>query len=414
MVAILLPATAGLQDGYGAVYEMKGFSPIAMCLGVAAGFAACCLLGRASTHKNIYNHFLRLHPFLEQETSYYPTASQLVAVARAQCPPAAGKTLVVLGGNSVFNGSGQKHDELWSRVLQDELGDHYSVVNFSAPGAGIVDNGGVIFECLAREYPQALFVTNTEPGYYPAANHSAYSYLFWDAYYKGLLWNDSPRATRLATEKETPNDRELKLGRRLNSALYYNDLWTYISYRYVSTVWTSWLKERSFRPRRRLPDWYDRRPPVMAEESEFDKMLPGHLDALRHRRGLAADRYQQAGDGSLVQTSQSLEQDEKQITALLPHPLERRSLVVLTPYNPWFLAHLTEEERERVALSYQNGAALLEKVGFHALPLLDRGFVPEDFGDTVHLSPAGGRRLAHLVAESFRTMNDQASVSAAR
>ncbi|MEI9897640.1 MAG: hypothetical protein WDN28_28220 [Chthoniobacter sp.] len=76
------------------------------------------------------------NPFLEQETSYYPTASQLVAVARAQCPPTANKTLVVLGGNSVFNGSGQKRNELWSRALQEQLGDHYQVVNFSAPGGG--------------------------------------------------------------------------------------------------------------------------------------------------------------------------------------------------------------------------------------------------------------------------------------
>ncbi len=30
--------------------------------------------------------------------------------------------------------------------------------------AGAVDNGGVIFECLARDYPRALFVTNIEPG----------------------------------------------------------------------------------------------------------------------------------------------------------------------------------------------------------------------------------------------------------
>lgn len=393
---------------------MKLFSPITVCVGVIAGFVACCLLGRASSQKNIYKNFLRLHPFLEQETSYYPTASQLVAVARAQCPPSAGKKLVILGGNSVFNGSGQKHGELWSRALQEELGDRYQVVNFSAPGAGLVDNGGVIFECLAREYPQTLFVTNTEPGYYPAGNRSAYSYLFWDAYYKGLLTNDSRRAQRLASEKETPGSRELKLGRHMNSALYFNDLWTDVSYRYVSTVWTSWLKERSFRPRRRLPDWYDKRPPVVAEESEFQQMLPGHLEALRHRNALSTDRYQQNGVGAWVQTEESLRQDEAQIADLLPEPLPHRSLVVFTPYNPWFLAHLTDAERARVELSFFNGGRLLEKAGYHVLSTFDRGFVPADFGDTVHLSPAGGRRLAHLVAESIRSMAEPNQVALTR
>jgi hypothetical protein len=389
------------------LHAVKYLSPLAVCLGAIAGFAVCCLLGRATAQKNIYPHFLRLHPYLEQETSYYPTASQLVAVVHAQCPPSSGKILVVIGGNSVFNGSGQKHDELWSRALQEELGTHYSVINFSAPGAGVVDNGGVVFECVAREYPQAMFVTDTEPGYYPTAEKSAYGYLFWDAYYKGLLMHDQERAGRLARNQDSPENKEFKLGRKLNSAFFYNDLWTYVSYRYVSTVWTSWLKERSFRPRRRLPDWYDKRPPVGHSDDDFEKLLPGHLEALRRRRSFQPDRYQKRPDGSWEQTAESSQQDEEQMATLLPKPLQPRSLVVLNPYNPWFLAHLTDTERAWAAVSYQSAAGLLEKAGFHALSAEDRGFVPTDFGDTIHLSPEGGKRLAHLVAESVRAMNDQ-------
>ena len=393
---------------------MKYSSPIAVTLGAIVGFIGCCILGHSSARKSFYKNFLRLHPFLEQETSYYPTASQLAAVARGQCPPATHKTLVILGGNSVFNGSGQKRDELWSRALQSELGDSFQVVNFSAPGAGAVDNGGVLFEILSREYPGALFVTNTEPGYYSPANRTAYSYLFWDAYYKGLLLDDAPRAARLAGEKQERGDQEFRLGRRLNSLLYFNDLWTYVSYRYVSTVWTSWLKERSFRPRGKLRDWYDKRPAVVTGESEFQKMLPDHLEALRHRRAVAPERFQQNSDGSWVQSVESLKQDREQIAELLPAPLQRRSLIVLTPFNPWFLARLTDAERGRVALSFHNGTDLLEKGGFHVLSTADRGFELTDFGDTVHLVPAGGRRLAHLVADAIRTMNAALNTPAAQ
>jgi len=35
------------------------------------------------------------------------------------------------------------------------------------------------------------------------------------------------------------------------------------------------------------------------------------------------------------------------------------------------------------------------------LSTFDSGFSPPDFGDTVHLSPAGGRLLAKLVADSI-------------
>ena len=388
---------------------MKQSSPLAVCVGTIVGFFACCVLGRLAAHKNIYKHFARLHPNIEIETSYYPTASQLLTIARAQCSPTANKILVLIGGNSVFNGSGQRRDELWSRVLQTELGNQYQVVNFAAPGAGLMDNGGVVFEVLAREYPRAMFVTNTEPGSYLAANRSAYSYLFWDAYYKGLV----PEAARLiipnAPDDDTPSNREFKLGLWLNSIFYFDDLWNYVSYRYVSAVWFASLQSRSFLPRGHLPDWYDKRPPVVAAESEFQQQT-WHIERMHQRWAAAADRFQETTDGRSVQTPESLQQDREKIGALLPDPLQHRTLIVLTPYNPWFLARLTDVERSRVSVSFQNATALLTQAGFHALSLFDGGFEPSDFGDSMHLSPAGARRLAHLVAGSIRAMNTQTDV----
>jgi hypothetical protein len=272
----------------------------------------------------------------------------------------------------------------------------------------------VIFEALAAEYPRAIFVANDEPGYFPAANRSAYAYLFWDAYYKGLLPKEADAIARNAPGKGTAEEREFELGRRLNSSFYFNDLWTDVAYQYGSTIWTSWLKSRSFYPRRRLRDWYDKRPTVVANESEFQKMLPGHLEALRRRRGVAVDRFQESTDGSWIQTAESLKDDEQQIAALLPAPLQKRSLIVLTPFNPWFLTHLTDAERSRVTVSFHNGERLLGQAGFHVCSLLDRGFEPTDFGDTVHLAPAGGRKLAHLVAESIRAMNAGTDPSSTR
>jgi len=393
---------------------MTRSTAIAICLGVVAGFVGSCLMGRHAAQKNAYKNFLRLHPFLEQETSYFPTSSQLAATTRLQCPPDAGKILVILGGNSVFNGSGQKTPELWSRVLQNDLGAGYHVINFSAPGAGPADTGAIVFQMVARDYPRSILVTNTEPGRYAPPESSAYSYLFWDAYYKGLVPTDARREARLTNEQETPGARESRLGLRLNSKLLFNDLWTFVSYRYVSTLWTSWLKERSFRPRGKLPDWYDKRPPVLANEKAFQEMLPGHLDALRHRKALLADRFTLNPDGKWMQTDESLQQDAAQIADLLPDSLQQRSLVVFTPYNPWFLARLTDAERSRVELSFANGTQLMEKAGFHVLSTFDRGFVSEDFGDTVHLSPAGGRLLAHLVAESVRALNSEVNSTVRR
>jgi len=173
--------------------------PIAVCVGVVVGFATCCVLGQLTTRKNIYKDFAP-DPFLEQETSYYRRLATRGRGSRTM-PPTSHKTLVVLGGNSVFNGSGQKRNELWSRALQEDLGDRYHVVNFSGRAPVRWTTAAVIFECLAREYPTAIFVTNTEPGYYPAANRSAYAYLFWMPTAKGLLSHDARRTARLEREK---------------------------------------------------------------------------------------------------------------------------------------------------------------------------------------------------------------------
>ncbi len=390
---------------------MKRSTAMAVCLGVVVGFLGCCVLGRIAAKKDAFRNFVRLHPYLEPETAYYPTASQLVATVKAQCPPGAKKTLVVIGGNSVFNGSGQKGPELWSRVLQGELGEGYHVVNLSAPGAGPVDTGGIVFQILASEYPRMLFVTNTEPGYYAPAENSSYSFLFWDAYYKGLLPPDTRRAARLARETKADGWLEYKLGSGMNGMFYYNDLWAGVTYDRFSTVWTSWLKGKSFQARRRLPDWYEKRPVVQANEEAFAKLLPGHLDALRRRKSVAPDRFQQQPDGQWAQTEQSLYKDMEQIGGLVPRPLEKRSLVVFTPINPWFLAQLTNDERQRVEVNFRNGTRLLEQSGFHALSLLDRGFEPADFGDTVHMSPAGGKRLADLVAAAVVQMAQDEKVA---
>jgi hypothetical protein len=354
--------------------------------------------------KNIYRRFTRLNPYLEQETSYYPTASQLMAIVRSQCPLTAEKTPVIIGGNSVFNGSGQNRDQLWSELLQRELGDDYRVVNLSAPGAGVVDNGGVVFEALAREYPRAILVTNTEPGYYKPANRSAYAYLFWDAYYKGLLPPEAKSVADNASGKLSNDEIEFRLGRWLNSRLYFNDLWTGVAYRNFSTIWTSALRSRSFEARKNLPDWYNKRWPVEANEKAFQKLLPGRLDTLRQRLPFVAGRFQKGADGNWIQTPESLHEEEQEIAALLPPSLHRRSLIVLTPYNPWFLDRLDDDERERGRVSFRNSADLLSKEGFHVLSTWDEGFVLSDFGDTVHLSPAGGKRIAGLVAKSIREM----------
>jgi len=63
-------------------------------------------------------------------------------------------------------------------------------------------------------------------------------------------------------------------------------------------------------------------------------MLPDHLESVRHRRPVAADRFEQNGNGAWVQTAESLHQDEEHIADLLPIPLQRTLAVRVHAVQP--------------------------------------------------------------------------------
>jgi lysophospholipase L1-like esterase len=65
---------------------------------------------------------------------------------------------------------------------------------------------------------------------------------------------------------------------------------------------------------------------------------------------------------------------------------------------------LTPEERTRVEIGYASAVRLVEENGFSGVSLLDKGFESLEFGDSIHLSAAGGRRLAKMLAPSVRAL----------
>src|SRR5204862_2307843 len=80
-----------------------------------------------------------------------------------------------------------------------------------------------------------------------------YQYLFWDAYYKGLLppsLSDSKniRDLRRAQRREKAG-LELHLGKWIDQYPSACDLWTYVGYKYFFTVWSDAHAHEPFRAR---------------------------------------------------------------------------------------------------------------------------------------------------------------------
>jgi hypothetical protein len=134
-------------------------APWALLLGALLSFLGCCAAGAWYSRQPVYENFQRFHQLITPESLHYPTASQVLALARAQLPP--DRVAVVVGGNSVLNGCGQRPERLWSRALQAALGDDYRVLNLAVRGAYPPELGGAIAEALGREHPRVLFITLT-------------------------------------------------------------------------------------------------------------------------------------------------------------------------------------------------------------------------------------------------------------
>ena len=60
---------------------------------------------------------------------------------------------MIVGGNSILHGYGQNADQIWTRHLQELLGDRYCVLNLAMRGGFPAEFAGPIAEALSSRYP---------------------------------------------------------------------------------------------------------------------------------------------------------------------------------------------------------------------------------------------------------------------
>lgn len=383
----------------------RWFLPAYFIGAVAAGFFVSCLLGRKAASTPAYKNFNRFHAYIDATTQFYTTASQLRNLV-TQAAPAPGKTLVLIGGSSVLNGVGQNPGEEWTRHLQRLLGDRFAVVNLGVPGGLFPDFGALVYQMIWRHYPGMVFVADT-PTYTvgDVARESYYDYLVWDAYYKGLLDlppEDLAKFREIAgTSWSDPQKIEDHLRGRLDSWVYACDLWSFVTYRYFSTVWTPKTAEDMLRARRWWPeDRLDIKP--LAQ-----RLAANYEENLRHTRGFSDGLYDRDSRGAWVRNDYVWRLLDREVQAALPKDLRSSALVLLVWNSPYFIARLTPDEQQRNALAYAGTRQLWEKAGYGRVLDIGRGTPEEEIVDRIHFTAEGGRRLAEAVAAEIRALANQ-------
>jgi hypothetical protein len=378
-------------------------APYPLFVGMIASFLACSAAGISVGRTNSYVNFERFHRYLNGETWFYPTASQVRALGKSRLDP--DKTVVVVGGNSILYGTSQRPDYVWTKRLQALLGDQYQVINFAAPGANFVDFGGTAAEILLADYPKLILLTDPRPACpCPEPDGYSYQYFFWDAHYKGLLIADPARTAHLASlglaRTGVADTREMKTQMQLDACFYFRDLWTTVAYRRVSMVWTPLVRSRFFRRRKSWGDPEEEPAPPTALQYSADYRQKNLAEASEWIRVGGLRLAEPRPDGSPGAFAGHLGKGAK---LAFPEPLRGRTLCALIHVNP---SHRGELESPQLAIYHELfpvTAAALEQAGFAAVEI-GKDYPVEAFDDMMHLSEAGGARLAEDLAPRIREM----------
>jgi hypothetical protein len=378
--------------------------PHALFLGVACSFAACCLAGRLGSRHNLFEHFVRFHGPINPSTYFYPTASQVRALALSRLDPE--KVAVVIGGNSILYGVGQSESEVWTRELQDRLGDGFCVLNLALWGSAPHEFGAVAAEAIAPDRPRLVLVTIAAPPAWPCVPDGVnHPYFYWDAFHQGLLLPDPGRAevvARLPAERAGCNPPgEMPTKALLNSVCYFDDLWTGVNYSYAGTVWNRPLADKWYRPRSGMRD-ADVSAPDLAHRYR-PELLDAEMNVVRARFGYGGCRKD--GEGRWVENLSAPTWTDLQESArkCFPEACRKRTLMVVQAESPYYVDRLTADERAHYAALSRLTAEKLRGVGFAAAEMGD-GFTAEDFADRCHLAPSGGSKLAGKVAGAVRQL----------
>jgi hypothetical protein len=373
-------------------------------LGIVVAFGACAYAGRVVSGQPLFENFVRFFSPIQPQRYFYPTASQLVAHIRATVPR--DKTLVLVGGASYFRGTGQNPADLWSLELQRQLGRRYVVVNFATDQADLTAFAAVAFEILAKEYPKMFYVANG------SADHGAhvdggpdYRYIFWDAYYKGLLppsvaQADSVQALR-RSHLHDPRALETHLGQWLDQFAYASDLWTHLAYTRAFTVWTDEHRFAPFQPRRHEREGDD---PHLAARQAATRLDAAYVDhSERHAKNASRTNFLQNARGQWEPDPAKWANFEQELRAMFPAELRPRIVVVLLRGNPFFMQTLTDEERERNERIYQLAQEAYERTGYRVVQFRPTDFTADDYIDGGHLMASGGAKVARAVAAHLET-----------
>ena len=379
-------STAPQFDLYAWLVDSRKFKAVYFFIGFIIAVAACSWAGRVVATKSDFKNFSRFHNYINPQSLFYPTTNQMISIVKANSTP--DQTIVILGGNSIFWGLGQSATDLWSVELQRLLGPDYAVFNFAMPASNAFEGAYWTAEALLKQHRKVLFATVSIPTVTGSPEGTdVYGYAFWDAKEKHLLYHDRFRDDLIAkqlssfdTKKQTRLE-ELRLRSKMDSLLYFEDLWNSIGYSNVFTVYTGLTRRSPLQARKYFADNESSggAPPI---EQRFKTEMD--IASVRNYCKSAFEYHTATPRPSWWANAQ------ENMHAIVPDLLKRNCLVVVSTHAPGSLSQLNAQENEREQLSSKLSVESWSHAGYESMSLRGK-LVDEDFRDSRHLMPSGGK-----------------------
>ncbi len=321
--------------------------PLPFFFGIVIGFFACCAAGSVCTGISTFDELSRFDLYVCPYTNYYPTANQMVNFIEKHARP--DQIIVIVGGNSVFKGFGQKPNDLWTEKLRNILGDHYFIVNYAFEGTAPFEGGYWTAEALTKRGKKVIYVTNAESTKVGGPVGFNLASMFFDYRSHDMMLPFKERDDYLTTlgrnELNAFRDRvlELNLSKTIDRLTNSSDLWNYVSYHYFNTMWTGYTKT-VFPPRKS----YGYAAPFhsIMDEETCKAFRQGLIDNNQHFA-------EQDKNGQWVPTLAGWYTQEFDMKVLTAPEMRDHCIIFITCINPKLIDSLTKIEKERHLALYK-------------------------------------------------------------
>lgn len=377
---------------------MDSLSPTWFFAGVAIAFLGCCLLGFACTFSSGIDDFHRFHRFINHLALYYPTANQMVNTIKRSCND--NQVVVVVGGNSILFGHGEPIEHIWTDSLKSRLGKQYCVVNYAFEGTFPFEGGYWAAEALTRQGYKVIFITDAEPDEVYAAPGYSLRSMFFNFRNRGLLIDYPPRnrqVDQLLKEESSKHQydyAESDLAGKVDASINASDLWNWISYNFIGTIWTE-STPFVVLPRRCYKDIEDiALPPTdkWLKEKAAEIVLADSPLATKDRAG------------NWVEVPQSWNRADELIEQTLPPVMRKRSIILTTRYSPLVTNCMSAEEKKRNDAVYDIAVDHWKAAGCSAL-VIGSDYTELDYVDGNHFSQFADAKLVDSVEREVRALS---------